>query len=118
MKSYFFFFSLLAILMGSLWGTRKYLNRLLLAWSMPTVVFLAYFVAMKNFQYMLPAVIPLVCGAFLFPSVAEINSQTPGLTFLKKPATRKILWGVTIGMFTSQFAVNLVILYLYLVVGR
>jgi len=118
MKGYFFFFAVFALITGSLIGSRKYLNRILLAWSAVTVIFLAYSVAMKNFQYMMPVVIPLYCGAFLFPSITEGSAIMPGLAFLEKPLSRKIVWGVTLAFVASQFVINLIILYLYVVRGR
>ena len=118
MQGYFFFFAVFALVAGSFLGSRKYLNRILLAWSAATVFFLAYFVAMKNFQYMLPVVVPLYCGAFLFPSITEGTPSLPGLAFLAKPLARKIARGVTVAFIASQFLVNLVILYLYAIRGR
>jgi hypothetical protein len=113
MKGYFFFFAFFSLMAGSLWGTRKFLNRILLAWCVPTTIFLVYFSAMKNFQYLLPMAIPLYCGAFLFPDNTEINLNSKWLSFLEKPLTRKIVWGVTITLFAGQFIINLIILYLY-----
>jgi hypothetical protein len=118
MKPYFFFFTIFALVAGSLMGNRKYLNRILLAWSAATVFFLAYFVAMKNFQYMLPVVAPLYCGAFLFPSITEGSTVVPWLAFLQKPLARKVAQGVTIAFIASQFVINLIILYLYVIRGR
>ena len=74
MKAYFFFFASFAMAAGALWGSRKKLSRILLAWSLPVTLFLAYFSTMKSFQYMLPVAIPLYCGAALFP---EITGNTP-----------------------------------------
>jgi len=118
MKGYFFFFAAVGLVAGSLVGSRKYLNRILLAWCLPTVFFLAYFVAMKNFQYMLPVVVPLYCGAFLFPSITEGSASAAGLSFLQKPLARTLVNWVTIAFIGSQFVVNMVILYLYVIRGR
>jgi hypothetical protein len=118
MKGYFFFFAYFALVTGSLWGSRKYLNRILLAWCVATTIFLVYFSAMKNFQYMLPVAIPLYCGAFLFPNITEITTNSKWLSFLVKPLTRKIVWGLTIILFSSQFIINLIILYLFVLRGR
>jgi hypothetical protein len=118
MKPYFFFFAVFALVVGSIMGSRKTLNRILLAWSAATVFFLAYFVAMKNFQYMLPVVAPLYCGAFLFPSITEGGAAVPWLAFLQKPLARKLAQGLTIAFIASQFVINLIILYLYVVRGR
>ena len=73
---------------------------------------------MKNFQYMLPVVVPLYCGAFLFPSATEGSAVLPGLAFLQKPLAHKVVRGVTIAFIASQFVINLIILYLYVVRGR
>lgn len=118
MKSYFFFFAVVALAAGCLIGSRKYLNRILLAWSAPTVIFLAYSVAMKNFQYMLPVVLPLCGGAFLFPAITEGSASLPGLAFLEKPLSRKLVQALTLAFAASQFLINLIILYLYVVRGR
>jgi len=119
MKGYFFYFSFFALIVGSLWGSRVYLNRILLGWCTATAFFLVYFVAMKNFQYMLPVAIPLCCGAFLFPAVtADENTLPKQLSFLTKPLAQKIICGFTIAMFASQLIINLVILYLFALRGR
>jgi hypothetical protein len=118
MKGYFFYFSIFALVSGSLWGARVRLNRILLGWCAVTTFFLAYFVALKNFQYMLPLAVPLYCGAFLFPAVTAGNPDTKWGAFLARPVTRKVVWGITILMFTSQFVINLVILSLYAIRGE
>jgi hypothetical protein len=118
MKGYFFYFSIFALVAGSLWGARVRLNRILLGWCAVTTFFLAYFVALKNFQYMLPLAIPLYCGAFLFPAVTAGNPDTKWGAFLARPGTRKVVWGITILMFASQFVINLVILGLYVMRGE
>jgi len=118
MKGYFFFFAYIALVAGSLLGTKKYLNRILLAWCVPTTIFLVYFSAMKNFQYLLPLAVPLFCGAFLFPNISEIPPNSKWVSFLGKPLSRKIIRRVTIVLFASQLIINLVILYLLAVRGR
>ncbi len=118
MKAYFFFFAILALAAGALLGSRKALNRLLLAWCVPVILFLAYVSTMKSFQYMLPVGIPLYCGAFLFPAIAENPTYPKWLNFLAKPLTREIIRGVTLAFFISQLVVNLIILYLFAVRGR
>jgi hypothetical protein len=118
MKAYFFFFAIFALAAGSFWGARQKLNRILLAWSVPVIVFLAYFSTMKSFQYMLPVGIPLYCGALLFPVITDNppNSKWPG--FLAKPQAGKVIWGITLAFFTSQLIINLVILVLFAQRGR
>ena len=118
MKTYFFTFAYIALAAGALWGSRKRLNRILLAWCVPTTIFLAYFSAMKSFQYMLPVAIPLYCGALLFPAISENPPYPKWLGFLDKPRTRKIIQWVTLAIFASQFIINLVILVLFAQRGR
>ena len=118
MKGYFFFFAFLALIAGSLWGARVRLNRILLGWCATTVLFLAYFVALKNFQYMLPLAVPLYCGAFLLPTVTEGSPDSKWSAFLARPTVHKITWAITILMFASQFIINVVILVLYAIRGR
>jgi hypothetical protein len=115
MKGYFFFFSFFALLVGSLWGSRVTLSRILLAWCAPTALFLIYFVALKNFQYMLPLAVPLYCGALLLPAVLDESPAPQRLPFLAKPLTKKILRGMIYALFASQFIINLVLLYQYIV---
>jgi hypothetical protein len=117
MKGYFFFFAYFALAAGSLWGARKYLNRILLAWCVPATIFLVYFSAMKNFQYTLPVAIPLYCGAFLLHSLGEAGTYPKWLAFLQKSLTRKIILGITVAFFASQFVINIIILYLFAIRG-
>jgi hypothetical protein len=117
MKGYFFYFSFFALIVGSLWSARAYLNRILLGWCAVTAIFLAYFVALKNFQYMLPLAVPLYCAAFLFPEVTDVEPKTKWQAFLAKTSTRKAVWGVTLVLLASQLVVNLVILGLYIIRG-
>jgi hypothetical protein len=118
MKGYFFFFAIFALAAGSLWGSRVRLNRILLGWCAVTVIFLAYFVALKNFQYMLPVALPLYCGALLFPAVTEGPPGQKQPAFLVWPTTRRAVRRITLLLFGSQLGINLVILVLYAVRGR
>jgi Dolichyl-phosphate-mannose-protein mannosyltransferase len=118
MKVYFFFFATIAVAAGALWGSRKSLNRILLAWCLPVTLFLAYFSAMKSFQYMLPVAIPLYCGAALLPELTGSPPHPKWLGLLEKPLTGKILRGITLAFFASQLIVSLVILYLFALRGR
>ena len=118
MKGYFFYFSIFALVAGSLWGSRVRLNRILLGWCVVTAIFLAYFVALKNFQYMLPLAVPLYCGACLFPALTEAGPDSKWAAFLSRPLTRKVVWGITLLMFASQFSINAIILILYAMRGR
>lgn len=118
MKAYFFFFAFFALGSGALWGSKKMLSRFLLAWCVPATIFLVYFSATKNFQYLLQVAIPLYCGAFLFPNITDNPPNSKWLAFLAKPLTRKIVWGITLAFFASQFIINLVILVLFAQRGR
>ena len=117
MKGYFFYFAYLSLAAGSIWGSRKYLSRILLAWCLAVSTFLVYFSAMKNFQYMLPAAVPLFIGAFLFPGIPEISADSKWLAWLGKPSTRKIVLAITMTLYASQLIINLVILYLFAIRG-
>ena len=110
MKPFFFFFSFFTLFIGSIWGKRKYLYRLLLAWSIPTGFFLIYFTAMKSFQYMLPLMIPLFLGGLMSTSliVSEQDSKTQSL--LKKPLIQKTLWLIIVLICFIQFSINFFIL--------
>jgi len=108
MKPFFFFSAFLALLVGSLWGARKYLNRLILAWSLPATLFLVSFGAMKSFQYMFPVMIPLYLGAFLLPGLVN-GEDVPGTpAILTRPIVRRTVWVITVVLFVLQFGFNLV----------
>jgi hypothetical protein len=111
MKPFFFFFSFMTLLAGSLWGSRKYLSRLILAWSIPATYFLVTFSAMKSFQYMFPVMIPLFLGALLFFSLANGKPGLTGIAFLDKSWVRKSIWAVTGLLFLIQFVININILF-------
>jgi hypothetical protein len=109
MQAYFFFFCYLGLIGGSLWGKSKTLNRILLGWCGVTGIFLIYFVAIKNFQYMLPLAVPLCAGAMLFPTATGAREDPKMPVWLAKPLTRKLAVGMTLAMVVSQFAINLVL---------
>lgn len=117
MKGYFFYFAFLSLAAGSMWGSRKYLSRILLAWSVAICIFLVYFSAMKNFQYMLPVAVPLFIGACMLPGIAEGEADSRWFGWMGKPMPRKIVIGITTAFFASQLIVNVVILYLFAVRG-
>ena len=107
MQPFFFFFAVVSLLAGSLWGNRKTINRLILAWSAATGFYLINFSAMKNFQYMLPLMMPLFLGALMFPSLAQ-GGLDPNLpAFFRNPLTGKVLWAITILVVLAQFTINL-----------
>jgi hypothetical protein len=113
MKSYFFFFSLAGLGLLAWKGPSRGLAWILLGWCGVTAGFLAYFVALKNFQYMLPVALPLYAGAFLF--TASFLEDGPAAL---KGRLRKAARAVALLFFGSQWAVNLVILGLYILRGR
>lgn len=106
MQPFFFFFGFLSLAVGSLWGRRKTINRLILAWSLPVAFFLIDYSAMKNFQYMLPLMMPLFLGALMFPSLADGGPDSDQLAFFRNPLTGKILWAITILVVVTQFIIN------------
>jgi len=107
MQDFFFYFSVFAVLIGSLLGTSRYLNRLILAWCAVIGVYLVGWIAVKSFQYMLPLMIPLYAGAFLFPHIAGENQTPPMLGFLANPKTKRILKAILIVLVLIQFIFNL-----------
>jgi hypothetical protein len=107
MKPFFFFFAVISLLISSLWGSRKILSRLVLAWSLMVGIFLFNFTAMKAFQYMLPLMMPLFLGALLFPAPTEFNPNLKTPAFLARPFARKVLWGIPILVFSIQFIINI-----------
>ncbi len=107
MKPFFFLFAVISLLIGSIWGSQKTLNRLVLAWCVVVVIFLFTFTAMKAFQYMLPLMLPLFLGALLFPSAGEIFSNISTPKFLASPLARKVLLGIPILVFSIQFIINI-----------
>ncbi len=53
----------LSLLAGCLWGERRFLNRLILAWVIPYSIYLLWFVAVKPDHYWLPVMLPLYSAA-------------------------------------------------------
>jgi hypothetical protein len=108
MKVYIFVFSILALLAGSLWGARKYLNRIFLAWCATTGIFLIVLISMKSSQYMLPLMLPLYSSMFLFPYlVPETNEAKVRLGRAVFPI-QKVLWGILILACGAQFVFNII----------
>ncbi len=118
MKPYFAYFAFLALLAGSVWGSRRRLNLILFGWCATLTLFLAYFVAVKNFQYLLPVAVPLLCAPFLLPSILDAVPEKKQPAFLAKPLAARIVRGLTIAMIGSQWIINLVILALYAIRGH
>jgi hypothetical protein len=107
MQDFYFYFSVFALVAGSLFGSQKTLNRLVLAWCSVIGTFLVVWIAVKSFQYMLPLMIPLYMGVFLFPNVAGSEHYPRALGFLAKPIARQVLAGIVIVMTAIQFYYNL-----------
>jgi hypothetical protein len=107
MQDFFFYFSVFAVLVGSLLGTSRYLNRLILAWCGVIGVYLVGWIAVKSYQYMLPLMIPLYAGAFLFPHIAGGDQIPPKLDFLADPKAKRILKAILIVLVLIQFIFNL-----------
>jgi hypothetical protein len=103
-KPYFFFLAWAALVLGSLWGSAKYLNRLFLGWSLVVAVYLIYFIAVKPFHYILPLALPLYAGVFTLPGLLD----EPALSrFFAAPAQRWVWWGLLALGIGGQFALNL-----------
>lgn len=111
MKSYFFFFSCFALVAGSIWGSQTYLNRILLTWSLVIGGYLVFFVAVKSYHYMMPLMVPLHVGVFLFPALADGKGISQVQSFLARPLSRKLLWAVTIVLCGSQLVFNIIAIF-------
>jgi hypothetical protein len=106
MQPFFFFFAVFSLVVGSLWGSRKTINRLILAWSAATGYYLITYSAMKNFQYMLPLMMPLFLGALMFPSVLESAPGSNLPAFFRNPWTGRVIRVVTLLVVAAQFVIN------------
>jgi hypothetical protein len=106
MTAYVFFISFASLGIGSLFGSKKSLNRIILAWCIATGIFLVNFASMKSNQYMIPLMLPLYIGLFLIPYVGQSPNDSKDPAFLRKPITQKLLWGFLILVAGSQFALN------------
>jgi hypothetical protein len=106
MKNHIFFLSAASLVVGSFWGTRKYLSRIILAWCVVIGFFLINFAAMKSVHYMLPLMIPLYSGLFLLPFIGQPADDSKASLFISKPLTQKILWGLLIIVSGIQFISN------------
>lgn len=109
MQDFFFYFSCFALITGSLLGTQKTLNRLILAWCSVTGIFLVGWIAVKSFQYLLPLMIPLYGAAFLFPTIAGGEHYPKPLQFLLDPKAKAVLIGVVVLLTAVQFYFNLML---------
>ncbi|MFC2063589.1 hypothetical protein ACFLXB_00635 [Chloroflexota bacterium] len=107
MRPWFFFFSFTALLLGSLWGSQTYLNRILLGWCLVTAIYLIYFVSVKSFQYMIPLMLPLYMAGFLLPALAEVKTGAVWSSKLPQPFMKLFLWGITILLYSIQFIINI-----------
>lgn len=107
MQDFFFYFSVFTLMAGSLLGTQKTLNRLMLAWCSVVGIFLVGWIAVKSFQYLLPLMIPLYGGVFLFPNIAGGEHYPPPFEFLANPKTKRLLQGIVIVLTAIQFYYNL-----------
>jgi len=107
MKNSIFYLSVAAVIGGSFWGARKYMNRIILAWCVPTAFFLINFVSMKSNHYMIPLMLPLYGGLFLLPFMGQQTNGSKVSSSQPKPVIQKLLWGVLIVAAGSQFVFNL-----------
>jgi len=107
MHDAFFYFTLFAAVAGSLIGSQKYLNRLVLAWCLVVGGYLIFFIAKKSFQYMLPLMVPFYTSAFLFPALGEGDYYPAWLAFLGKPNAKRALWGILLIMLIWQLLHNI-----------
>jgi len=107
MQDFFFYFSVFATLAGSLLGTSKTLNRIILAWCGVIGVYLVNWIAVKSFQYMLPLMIPLYASAFMFPHIAGGSGYPKALGFLANTKTKTYLQMIVIVLVLIQVYFNI-----------
>jgi hypothetical protein len=88
----------ISLVAGSLWGAQgeRLTPALVLAWSIPVNAYLVAFVAVKAYQYMLPAALPLYAGVF---ALAELPWKSKGV--------QRAAWLFTLVCITIQFVLNL-----------
>ncbi len=108
MNVYVFAFSIAALIAGAFWGTRKYLNRIFLAWCVTTGIFLIVLISMKSSQYMLPLMLPLYSSMFLFPYLIPEERGSKIKLGRLVFSTRNLLWGILIVVCSVQFVFNLI----------
>lgn len=107
MQDFYFYFACFSLAAGSLIGSQKTLNRLILAWCAVTGTFLVGWIAVKSFQYLLPVMIPLYGAVFLFPAIAGARDYPAGLRFLSQSKARAVLTGLGILLTAIQFWFNI-----------
>lgn len=107
MHDIFFYFCLFAAVIGSIIGSQKYLNRLILGWSLIVGGYLILFVAKKSFQYMLPLMVPFYGVAFLFSGLADGSHYPEVLQFLSGKRTKGILTIIMIIILLGQTVYNI-----------
>jgi hypothetical protein len=77
----------LSLLAGCLWGQRRLLNRLILAWVIPYSIYLLWFVAVKPDHYWLPVMVPLYSAALCL-----WDCLPPALLRSTQVLGRKVQW--------------------------
>ncbi len=98
------FVALATMVAGSLWGRRQYENRLVLGWVVVSLGYLMFFNALKNFQYQIPVLLPLMLSLFWLPRLAE-GERRPA--FLQHPRAAQALWVLTIALLVFQFGLHI-----------
>ena len=117
MKDHVFFLSIASLLVGSFWGARKYLSRIILAWCVAIGFFLINYAAMKSVHYMIPLMLPLYSGLFLLPFIGQPADDSESSLFISRPLAQKLLWGLLIIISVGQFMSNVFIDFTYKVIG-
>jgi len=106
MKPAVFFICLAAVLFGSILGSRVYLNRLILGWCLPGLIFLIYFSALKSPQYMLPILPFLYIPLALLPKIGKVEQNQSQFQFFQKKPLQIILLIIPIVVMGYQFVNN------------
>ncbi len=66
-QRYFLLYTAIALLITSLAGSHRHIQRLIALWVLPSLGYLIYFVAVKSYQYLMPPLLPFLSAAFSLP---------------------------------------------------
>jgi len=82
------------------------LNRLILGWCLPGLIFLIYFSALKSPQYMLPILPFLYIPLALLPKIGKVEQNQSQFQFFQKKPLQIILLIIPIVVMGYQFVNN------------
>ena len=100
----FLFGSLVA---GSFWGSRQFVNRLILTWVVPYSIYVLYFVAVKPDHYWLPVMLPLFSAAFNLLDILKAQDFLRQPLFARADLGRKAAVAIVVILLLVQVGLNL-----------